>query len=157
MEPMMFVSWEALSPNQQRVLTSAMELQNLASVRMDWQANADRVFNDGVNNRGRAYAEALIPAGVELIRMGIVGVVTKDPTFRRLAEDEAVVVIQDLNNWWRYRIIPDLADPLDRGLAPDGLIVDGWWQSKYSLTDINQDRLFLSSWTRPPQMEPLLG
>lgn len=153
----MFISWEVLSPNQQRVLTSAMELQNLAQVRLDWQPNVDRVFNGGVNNRGRVYAEALIPAAVELIRMGIVGVVTKDPTFHHLAEAEAVAVIQDVNNWWRYRVIPDLDDPLDPGLTPDGLVVDGSWKSKYGLMDINQDRLFLSSWTRPQQMERLLS
>jgi hypothetical protein len=153
----MIVRWEDLSPNQQRVLTSAMEFQNLARVRSDWQGNEDRVFNGGDNNRGRAYAEALIPAAVELIRAGMVGVVTRDPDFRQLSEDEAILVVQDLNNWWRYRLIPDLNDPLDPGLQPGGLVVDGWWTSNFSLKQVNRDRFRLASWNQPAQMERPTG
>lgn len=156
-EPIRIVRWEDLSPNQQRVLTSAGEFQNLGLVRLDWQANVDRVFNGGDNNRGRAYAEALIPAAVELIRAGMVGVVTRDPDFRQLSEDEAVLVVEDLNNWWRYRLIPDLNDPLDPGLQPGGLVVDGWWESDYALKFVGQERFKLASWSRPAQMERPTG
>lgn len=134
-----------------------MERLNLAWVLSEWEAPEDSGFNGGSNNRGGVYIRALIPAAVELIRMNIVGVVTKDPELRSLSEDDAVAVVEDINNWWRYEQVEGVDDPLDPGPLPNGLIRVGDWRSEYTLTHINQDHWTLSSWEWPRKMERLLG
>jgi hypothetical protein len=155
-DPITIIRWENLPLDQQRVLTSAMEDMTLNWVYRDWAANEDLSFNHGQNNRGRLYAEALIPAAVELVRRGIVGVVTADPDLRVLPQNDAVAALEDINNWWRYEVFEDANDPLDPGLDPSGLLAEPDWRSAYALTQINRDRFTISSWNPPPPMERLL-
>jgi hypothetical protein len=150
------VRWDQLPIDQQRVLTSAMERDTLSLVYLRWRPARDGSFNRGLNNRGRPYAEALIPAAVGLIRAGLVGVSITDPVLRYLPEGEAIEVVQDINNWWRYESIPGLADPLDPGPGPGGRPANGSWRSEYALDEVNQDRFRLSSWEQPPPMDQIV-
>jgi hypothetical protein len=102
------------------------------------------------------YAEALIPAAVELVRSGLVGATVADPLLRYLPEPEAVAVVSDINNWWRYERILGLDDPLDPGPGEGGRSVDGSWRSAYALDEVNQDRFRLSAWQPPPLMDPIV-
>jgi hypothetical protein len=129
----------------------------LSRVRLDWQANEDRTYNGGKNNRGRVYVDALIPVAVELIRLDRIKLGTTEPVRRTLSAEEAESTILDVNNWWRYRLFEGLNDPLDPGLAPDGLVGDTEWMSPFWLHQANHDRWHVSSWSRPPLMERLLG
>jgi hypothetical protein len=133
-----------------------MERDTLSWVYLRWRPGEDGKFNRGLNNRGRPYVEALIPAALELIRLGLVGVAIADPVLRYLPMDESLAVVGDINNWWRYESISGLDDPLDPGPGETGLIADGSWRSEYALDEINQDRFHLSSWQEPPEMAPIL-
>jgi hypothetical protein len=112
----------------------------------------DMTLFRGADDGGRPYAEALIPVAVELIKMGFVGVATKDPEFRELSEDEAVAAVSNIDNWWRYEQWPGAEDALDQLPADRSLTVDVAWQSPFALFHANADRSTLSAWHWPPRM-----
>lgn len=154
-EVIRYLSWDQLDLNQQRVMTSAMEQDDLNFVILRWRPRADAVFNHGRNNRGRPYAEALIPAAVELIQAGLVGVATSEPHLHLLDQPEAVSVVENLDNWWRWEALPDVFDPAGPEYRAGDPIETGPWRTKFALDAINPERFRLSGWADPPYMESL--
>jgi hypothetical protein len=146
------IQWDSLTDDEQRVLTSAMENQQLSSLYRKWRPPEGTLPRGAADGR-RPYAEALIPAAVALVKRGLVGVATGDPDFRLLSEDEALAAVSNVDNWWRYVLRPGVEDALDDYPVDRSEMVDVAWQSDFGLCQ-GYD-FTLSEWHWPPRM-PLI-
>jgi hypothetical protein len=146
--------WRDLPIDEQRIMTSALERDALSEVVLRWRSDRDVEFNEGVNNRGKQYAERLIPAATNLVSMGILAVLPAGAANGELPQDEALRVIGDVNNWWWYRSLPELSDPLESSSVAE-VPHKKWPPDEDYYLDVKSDVLFdIDGWVPVPRMDP---
>jgi hypothetical protein len=146
--------WQALSLDEQRIMTSALEREQLSEALLRWRPLRDAMFNGGANNRGRKYAELLIPTAVNLVSVGLIAVLPPGTSKVEMSRDDALRVVGDVNNWWWYSDLPGLSDPLESAPLP-GSNHRQWPGEDGHYLDVANEAVFeLKGWAPPPRMEP---
>jgi len=139
------------------VLAAGIERDDLTSVVPSYLPEPDVYYP----NRGYRYVAPLMDASIRLIEKGLLAVVpqlTPGPP-RELTGVEAITIVSDINNWWRYdpglTILGDV-DPEDNGVnpIPGGLpAIKSLDDSAFLLTDTDHGQYEIRNWTPPTALE----